>query len=161
METAATVEETARIDADGSIVETHGECKQGMGPSYNGIWGYHPSADRQFWDEWDSGRAVSLPGRSRSRRAHRDARAPLVGVEPELIADDYELSHDRLRVAYAARGEPDQGPELMAYLSEIGTTARYVIVETLRSLDVEARLRASGFSETDVASVRRRLLGPG
>jgi len=34
-------------------------------------------------------------------------------VEPELIADDYELSHDRLRVAYAARGEPDQGPELV------------------------------------------------
>jgi len=23
-------------------VETHGECKQGMGLSYNGIWGYHP-----------------------------------------------------------------------------------------------------------------------
>ena len=55
---------------------------------------------------------------------------------------------------------PTKAPS-SSYLSEIGTTARYVIVETLRSLDVEARLRASGFSETDVASVRRRLLGPG
>ena len=34
--------ETARIDADGSIVPTLGECKQGMDLSYKGIWGYHP-----------------------------------------------------------------------------------------------------------------------
>jgi len=34
--------ETARIDADGSIVPTTGECKGGMDLAYNGIWGYHP-----------------------------------------------------------------------------------------------------------------------
>ena len=32
--------QTARIDADASLIKTDGQCKQGMDISYNGIWGY-------------------------------------------------------------------------------------------------------------------------
>jgi len=36
------VEKTARIDADGSLVPTKGETKEGMALTYKGLWGYHP-----------------------------------------------------------------------------------------------------------------------
>jgi hypothetical protein len=41
-QSAAFFEDPARIDADGTLVGTTGECKQGMDLSYSGVWGYHP-----------------------------------------------------------------------------------------------------------------------
>jgi hypothetical protein len=32
----------AVIDADGTVAETTGECKDGMDIAYDGMWGYHP-----------------------------------------------------------------------------------------------------------------------
>lgn len=32
----------AVIDADGTLAETRGQCKEGMDIAYTGVWGYHP-----------------------------------------------------------------------------------------------------------------------
>jgi hypothetical protein len=32
----------AILDVDGTLASTDGECKEGMGLSYNGVWSYHP-----------------------------------------------------------------------------------------------------------------------
>jgi protein-tyrosine phosphatase len=79
----------------------------------------------------------------------------LAGVAPEDIAADYVLSAERLRARYAARGEPDQGPPIDAFLADRGTTAADVIVATLRDLDVAASL---GLLPRDARALRKRLL---
>ena len=34
--------EEAIVDADGTLAETTGQCKEGMDIAYTGVWGYHP-----------------------------------------------------------------------------------------------------------------------
>lgn len=65
--------ETARIDADGSIVPTHGECKQGMDLSFKGIWGYHPLLISLA----NTGEPLFIINRSGNRPSHEGAPAAL------------------------------------------------------------------------------------
>jgi protein-tyrosine phosphatase len=81
----------------------------------------------------------------------------LVGVPTEAITADYALSGERLSARYAARGEPDQGPMLRAYIEGEGTTAETVIADLLGG-DVEARLRAGGLTGAHVDALRERLV---
>ena len=63
--------QTAVIEADGSIVETTGERKQGMGMSYNGIWGYHPLVVSLA----NTGEVLYIANRSGNRPSHEAAAA--------------------------------------------------------------------------------------
>ena len=84
----------------------------------------------------------------------------LVGVAPNDIATDYELSGDRLRPFCARLGPGDENGAIGAVLAREQTSARAVIRDTLASLDVDACLRAGGLSDDDRATIRARLLAP-
>jgi Transposase DDE domain group 1 len=59
----------ARIDADGTLVGTTGECKQGMDIAYNGTWGYHPLVVSLA----NTGEVLSIVNRSGNRPSHEGA----------------------------------------------------------------------------------------
>ena len=82
----------------------------------------------------------------------------LVGVAPETIGADYELSAVRLAALFAALGQPDEGAELAAYLLERGTSATEIIETTLGSLDLQATLAAGGLTGEEVEALRTRLI---
>lgn len=78
----------------------------------------------------------------------------LVGVVPEDIAADYELSHERLKPLRA--GLDGRSPQEV--LARKQTSASEVIKATLASVDVEARLRDAGLTDDDLRAIRARLL---
>ena len=59
----------ARIEADGTLVETGGECKQGIDYSYKGLWGYHPL----LLTLANTGEVLRLVNRSGNRPSHEGA----------------------------------------------------------------------------------------
>ena len=69
----------------------------------------------------------------------------LVGVGPDEIVDDYQLSPD---------------PDRERLLQEQHTSTREVILNVLATLDAQTYLLDAGLSQADLDAVRDRLLEP-
>jgi len=61
--------ERAIVDMDGTLVETTGQCKQGMDIAYDGTWGYHPLVLTLA----NTGEVLSLVNRSGNRPSQEGA----------------------------------------------------------------------------------------
>jgi hypothetical protein len=61
----------ATLDMDGTLVETTGQCKQGMDIAYDGTWGYHPLVLTLA----NTGEVLSLVNRPGNRPSHEGAAA--------------------------------------------------------------------------------------
>ena len=85
----------ARIEADGTMVETSGECKQGIDINYQGQWGYHPLALTLA----NTGEVLRLVNRSGNRPSHEGA--------PALFDECIELCREAGFRTILLRGDTD------------------------------------------------------
>ena len=92
--------QTARIDVDGTLVSTTGECKEGMDISRKGTWGYHPL----LVSVANTGEPLFIVNRSGNRPSHEGAASYLdraielcrrAGFKDVLLRGDTDFSQVR------------------------------------------------------------------
>jgi len=85
----------------------------------------------------------------------------LIGVAPEVIAEDYALSAQRLRGPEARRlNIRDDNDAVDAVLAKHDASPRGAMLGFLRGLDAARALRDGGLSRADLRALRGRLTAP-
>ena len=124
--------EFARIDMDGTLVETLGECKAGVDIAYNGIWGYHPLVVSLA----NTGEVLSVLNRSGNRPSHEGAAAEVDramrvcldgGFRRVLLRGDTDFSQTK----HLDRWNAD--PRVQFLFGLDCTSARHVMADDLQA----------------------------
>jgi len=140
----------ARIDVDGTLSETTGECKQGMDIAYDGTWGYHVLIVSLA----NTGEILRIVNRSGNRPSHEGAAAALdqaiatclrAGFRSILLRGDTDFSQTKFLDGWDDRNIQfifgyDNVPGLKAQVEGFAATvwerlkrpARYEIATTPR-----------------------------
>jgi len=122
----------ARIDMDGTLVGTLGECKRGMDIAYNGIWGYHPLVVSLA----NTGEILSLLNRSGNRPSHEGAAAEVDralrvclegGFRQVLLRGDTDFSQTK----HLDRWSADPRVQFIFGLDQ--TAAKHVLADDLQA----------------------------
>lgn len=122
----------ARIDMDGVLVETLGECKLGMDIAYNGIWGYHPLVVSLA----NTGEVLSILNRPGNRPSHEGAAAEVDralrvclqgGFRKVLLRGDTDFSQTK----HLDRWSADPRVQFIFGLDQ--TAAKHVLADDLQA----------------------------
>ena len=126
--------ELARIDMDGTFVETTGECKVGMDINYKGQWGYHPLVVSLA----NTGEILSILNRSGNRPSHEGAaaevdRALRVCLEGGFLNVLLRGDTDFSQTQHLDRWNAD--PRVRFIFGFDNTTKRHVLADDLQDAD--------------------------